>query len=109
MSRVLLPVALAALLGHVCALEPGAAHGPTEDALSTRAPHTDPGGEDPALHVASCEGVRPTSMAPLVSAIESEPMATGRLARIWSRPPLGASPLPVPRPALFLLHASLLI
>jgi hypothetical protein len=44
-----------------------------------------------------------------VSAIEREPMATVRPERIWSRPPLGASPLPVLRPALFLLHASLLI
>jgi len=109
MRRVLLLVALAALLGHVCALESGAAHGAIAEALSTRAPHTDPGGEDPALHLASCDGVKPTSMAPLVSAVESGPMATVRPARIWSRPLVGAWPLPVPRAALFLLHASLLM
>jgi hypothetical protein len=36
-------------------------------------------------------------------------MATVRLARIWSRDLLAASSLSVPRPALFILYASLLI
>jgi hypothetical protein len=104
-----MPAAVAALLGHVCAPEPLAAHGPTGDTVSAHAPHTDPGGEDPALHLASCDGIRPTPMGLLVSAVETEPTATIRPVRIWSRPPHGAPSVAVSRPPLFILHAALLI
>ena len=109
MCRAVLVVALAALLGHVCALEIEAAHGPAEHARSTGAAPAHPGQEASDLHVASCDGIKPTSMGPLVSTVDSRPMATVRLARIWSRDPLAASSLSVPRPALFILYASLLI
>jgi hypothetical protein len=109
MCRVVLVVALAALLGHVCALETEAAHGPAEHARSTAAAPAHPGGDASDLHVASCDGIKPTSMGPLVSAVDSRPVPTVPLGRIWSRPSPGASSLAVSRPALFILHASLLI
>ncbi len=109
MRRGVLVVALAALLGHVCALESEAAHGPAEHAPPTGAVPARPGPEASTLHGASCDGIKPTLMAPLVSTVDSRPMATVRLGRIWSRPSLGVSSLAVSRPALFILHASLLI
>jgi hypothetical protein len=108
MRRVVLVVALAALLGHVCALEIEAVHWPIEHTRSTETVPAHRGADTPDLHVASCDGVKPTSTGPLVSTIENRPMPA-RLARIWSRAPLAAAPLFVPRPALFILHASLLI
>ena len=102
-------VALAALLGHVCALETEAAHEPAEHARSTEAAPVHPGENAPDVHAASCDGIKPTSTGPLVSTVENRPMATVRLARIWARDPLAASPPSVPRPALFILYASLLI
>ena len=102
-------VALAALLAHVCALETEAAHGPAEHARSTGAVPAHPGPDASDLHAASCDGIKPTSMGPLVSTVDSRPMATVRLGRIWSRPSLGVSSFAVSRPALFILHASLLI
>jgi hypothetical protein len=107
--RGLLLVALTALLGHVCALETEAAHGPAEHARSTEGVPTHPGGDAHDVHVASCDGIKPTTMGPLVSTVHSRPMATVRLGRILPRPSRGASSLAVSRPALFILHASLLI
>jgi hypothetical protein len=109
MRRGLLVVALAALLGHVCALEPEAAHGPAAPARSTEAAPVHPGEDAPDVHAASCDGIKPTSTGPLVSTLENPPTATVRLARIWSRDPLAASSPSVPRPALFILYGSLLI
>ena len=109
MRRGLLVVALAALLGHVCALETEAAHGPAAHARSTEAAPVHPGEDAPDVHAASCDGIKPTSTGSLVSTVENRPMATVRLARIWPRDPLAASSLSVPRPALFILYASLLI
>lgn len=109
MCRVVLVVALAALLGHVCALETDAAHGLAEHARSAGAAPEHQGPEASDLHVASCDGIKPTSMGPLVSTVDSRPMATVRLGRIWPRPFLGVSSLAVSRPPLFILHASLLI
>jgi hypothetical protein len=106
MGRGVLAVALAALLGHVCGLELEAASGP---AKQTRSVPAHPGEDAPDAHAASCDGIKPASMAPLVSTVDSRPMAIGPLGRIWSRLSRGASSLAVSRPALFILHASLLI
>ena len=108
-SRVVLVVALAALLGHVCALETETAHGSAEHARSTDAVPGHSGEAPPDVHAASCDGIKPTSMGPLVSTVHSQPMATVRLGRIWSRQSPGAASLTISRPALFILHASLLI
>ena len=107
--RAVQVVALAALLGHVCALETEAAHGSAEHARSMEAVPVHSGEDAPDVHVASCDGIKPTSMGPLVSTVHSQPMATVRLGRIWSRLAPGASSLAVSRPAVFILHASLLI
>jgi hypothetical protein len=105
----LLVVALATLLGHVCALEPEAAHGPAALARSTEAPPEHSGEDAPDVHAASCDGIKPTSTGPLVSTVENPRMASVRLARIRPRDALAASSLSVQRPALFILYASLLI
>jgi hypothetical protein len=102
-------VALAVLLGHVCALEIEAAHAPAEHARSMGAIPAHAEDNAPDVHAASCDGIKPTSMGPLVSAVDSRPVPTVPLGRIWSRPSPGASSLAVSRPALFILHASLLI
>lgn len=109
MGRVALVVALVVLLGHVCALEADAAHEPPELAWSTEAAPVHTGEDAPDVHAASCDGIKPTSMGPLVSTVDFRPMTTVRLARIWSRGPYVASSIAVARPALFILHASLLI
>ena len=106
---MVLGVALAVLLGHVCALETEAAHGSAAHARSTAAVPVHSGEDAPDVHAASCDGIKPTSMGPLVSTVHSRPMATVHLGRIWSRPSRGVSTLAVSRPALFILHASLLI
>jgi hypothetical protein len=107
--RVLLVVALAVLLGHVCAPETGAVHGSAEHARSTDAVPVHSGEAAPDVHAASCDGIKPTPMGPLVSTVHSRPMTIGHLGQIWSRQTLGASSLAVTRPALFMLHASLLL
>ena len=107
--RVFLVVALAALLGHVCALETEAVHESAEHARSTDPMPGHSGQDAPDVHAASCDGTKPSSMGPLVATVHSRPMATVRLGRIWSRQSFGASSLAVSRPALFILHASLLI
>jgi hypothetical protein len=109
MCRAILVVALATLLGHVCALESEAAHGPAEHARSTGATPAYPGDDAPDVHAASCDGIKPASMASLVWMADSRPMATVRLGRMWSRPSLWVSSFAVSRPVLFILHASLLI
>ena len=109
MWRVVLVVALACLLGHVCALETEAAHGPVGHTRSTFSAAAHPGREASDLHAASCDGIKPTSMGPLVSTVDNRPMTTVRRGRIWSRSSLGVSFFAVSRPALFILHASLLI
>jgi hypothetical protein len=107
--RVVLVVALAALLGHVCALETETAHGSVAHARSTDAVPGHSGEDAPDVHAASCDGIKPISMGPLISTVHSQPMARVRLGRIWSRQSLGASSFAVSRPALFILHGSLLI
>jgi len=102
-------VALAALLGHVCIRETEAAHGPTAHARSPEAAPVHPAEDARDVHATSCDGIKPASTGPLVSTVEDRPMATVRLARIWPRDPLAASSFSVPRPALFILYASLLI
>ena len=102
-------VAMVALLAHVCALETEAAHGSHEHTRSTDTlpVHSEQDGSD--VHAASCDGIRPTSMGPLVSTVHSQPMATVRLECMWSRESRPTLFLAASRPALFILHASLLI
>ena len=107
--RVFLLVALVALLAHVCALETEAAHGSIEHARSTDARPVHSEQHDSDVHAASCDGIRPTSMGPLVSTVHSQPLATARLEWMQSRESRPALFLAVSRPALFILHASLLI
>jgi hypothetical protein len=109
LCRGILVVALAALLGHICAPEIEGAHGPAGHARSTGATHSDSQKDAPDVHGASCDGIKPTTMGPLVSTVESRPIAPIDLGQTWSRPSLGTSFLEVSRPALFILHASLLI
>jgi len=106
---VLLLVAMVALLAHGCALETEAAHGSHEHARSTDTLPVHPEKDDSGVHVASCDGIRPTSMGPLVSTVHSQPMATVRLEWMWSRESRPAVFLAASRPALFILHVSLLI
>ena len=105
----MLLVALAALLAHVCSLETEAAHGFNEHAWSTDALPVHSEEDHADVHAASCEGIRPTSMGPLVSTVHSQPMATVRLERMWSLESSPAFFVAASRPALFILHASLLI
>ena len=107
--RGILVVALAALLGHVCAFETEAIHRPAMHARSTGTAHSDSAKDAPDVHAASCDGIKPTATGPLVSTLESRPMAPIGLSETWSRPVLGASSLDVSHPALFILHGSLLI
>lgn len=102
-------VALAALLAHICALETEATHGSHEPARTTDGlpVHSEEDGSD--VHAASCDGIRPTSMGPLVSTVHSRPIATVRLEWMWSRESRPALFFAASRPALFILHASLLI
>jgi hypothetical protein len=109
MCRGLLVVALAALLGHVCALETEAVHGPVERAPSADATPTHSGHDAPDVHAASCDGIKPAAMGLLVSTADSGRMATARSGRIWSRSVPGVSSVAGSRPALFILHGSLLI
>ena len=107
--ELLLAAIAAALLGHVCGLEIGSTHGPAEHARSTGAAPAHEGPEAADLHAGSCDGIKPTSMEPLVSTVDCRQIATVRLEQTWSRSPPGISSLAVSRPALFLLHASFLI
>ena len=110
-GRGLLAVALATLLGHVCALEITSAQGPGGHArpAAAAAPHPDSGDEVPHVHAASCDGIRPSSAGLLLSLADSRPITPVRLTRDASWLPRVASSLPVSRSRLFILHASLLI
>ena len=110
-GRGLLVVALAALLGHVCALEIASTHGSVGHAPSAAegASHPHSGNDVPHVHAASCDGIRPTPTGFLLSLADSRPMTTVHLAPGGSWLPRAASSLPVSRSRLFILHASLLI
>ena len=107
--RGILVVALAALLGHICAPDIEGTHGPAGHVRSTGATHSGSPKDAPDVHGASCDGIKPTTMGPVVSTVESRPTAPIDLGQTWSRPSLRTSCLEVSRPALFILHASLLI
>lgn len=101
----LLAIAIAAILGHVCAPAVGHTHGtPSHDGHHR--------GDQPpdALHAASCEAVRSTALqAPIVMShwmVTITPAATPRPfgAGITRHPVVVAN-----SPPLYLLHASLLI
>jgi hypothetical protein len=110
-ARGFLAVALAALLGHVCALEIASAHGSVghAPAAAEGASHPHSGNDVPHVHTASCDGIRPTSTGFLLSLPDSGPMTTVRVTRSGSYLPREASSLPVSPAQLFILHASLRI
>jgi hypothetical protein len=105
--RVVLWLAVTALLGHVCGLEGTHTHAPqvTSSASSADAHPA----EAAAIHDASCEGLKPTSASPDAGVRSSQPHAVSdeaiaepaRAAQIASAPPRYH--------ALFVLHGALLI
>ena len=106
--RLVLWLAIATLLGHVCGLEGAHAHGPH---VASWASSADAHSAEPmAIHDASCEGLRPTStsLSPDVGFLGTQPLAVSddtvaapvRAARLASPPG---------RHALFVLHGALLI
>ena len=105
--RVLLLLVVAALLGHVCALEGGHAH-PFHVASSAGAAHAESSGSV-AAHEASCEGLKPTFASPVLRLIGSRLLAVSCLTVAAPATAAGMVSVPVPRHALFVLHGALRI
>jgi hypothetical protein len=66
-------------------------------------------GHAPDVHAASCDAINPGTLGFIVVAVSSRPGADTSAVETIARPTIVATPVPVPRPLLFLLHASLLI
>jgi hypothetical protein len=107
---VLAFVALATIVGHVCAV-PGHAHAATMGHHDHGQPaHDHPDGPDGA-HIASCDAVRSpsaTQVAPLPIAVVSMGGLEGIVRRLVNKPPSEVA-VPTSSPPLYLAHRSLLI
>jgi hypothetical protein len=107
MSRLVVAFAVATLLGHVCGLEPGHHHLTDASAGIGSASH-DSGGRV-AIDDASCESLKPESAWPVMRVIDGQPLPVPG-PTVPGLPRVGrAADVPVPRLALFVLHAALLI
>jgi hypothetical protein len=105
--RVVLLLALAALLGHVCALEGTHAHPPFESSSAGSADTHAAGSV--AIHEASCDGLKPTSTSPVLPPIGSRPLAVPHAAAAAPASAAGIVSAPARRSVLFVLHGALLI
>jgi hypothetical protein len=76
--------------------------------MSAEPLHGDPG-EAPGLHAVSCHGIKPGPTSAPLPALEHRTVAPAHAVQAGTAPPLTATSLQVPRPPLFVLHASLLI
>src|SRR5512134_2507500 len=92
-GRGLLAVALATLLGHVCALEIASTRGSVGHAPSAAegASHPHSGNDVAHVHAASCDGIRPTPTGFLLSQLDSRQMTAVSLTRSGSCLPREAS------------------
>jgi hypothetical protein len=105
--RLLTLLGVGVLILHVCALD-AEAHGTSDQVVSTTPVRSD-AGHASAIHVASCDGIKPglSSAAPTTITNRTPPETSA--VTIRGRLTLEATHVPIPRPPLFLLHASLLI
>jgi hypothetical protein len=105
--RIVLWLAVTMLLGHVCGLEGTRIHAPHVASWASSA-DAHPA-EAEAIHDASCEGLKPTSVSPDVGFLGTQPHAASddtiaAPARgVWTLSP------PARRAPLFVLHGALLI
>jgi len=105
--RIVLSLAVAALLGHVCGLEDEQLD--ARQAVSWAQSSTTQSGEAVASHGASCDGLKPTSTSPDVALPGTRPRGASEDA--VAAPPGTAWMVfpPVRCHALFMLHRALLI